>query len=320
MKIATRVSFVTLVGALCACSATQEETANSSIKPTLSADLQSQWQYVESLSDEFNSEQINLKKWNNNPGSWGPWSWEQDNTWQADGNLNINIKYKPHQTKRRAYKAGGKLKDVELYYTSGILRSYGYQVYGYYEVRMKGVQTFPGSSPAFWIYSLTDEVNRMGLRGKNEGEPTYSEVDIVELTQSEWHDGKHDGPEVIDMNLHTRIIENGKEVWKRPGKFPELTRNKIHADFDPRDDFHVYGAEVTPEKITWYLDGEKVAEKPNLYWHLPMHVTLSLGLRYPHVTYNCDNGFDRCAVAKNATPEGYPSAMQVDWVRVYKKK
>ena len=189
---------------------------------------------------------------------------------------------------------------------------------------MKGIPTFPGSSPAFWIYSLNEEINAMGLKNSEEGNVTYSEVDIVELQQSEWIHGsykKYDDANVIDMNLHTRVIENGKETWKRPGKYPELTRNKIQADFDARDDFHVYGAEVSKEKITWYIDGEKVAEKPNVYWHLPMHVTLSLGLRRPHVTYNnCPDGLERCPVPEEATSEGYPSAMQVDWVRVYKKR
>ena len=302
---------------------TLEQTKETNIKPTIENTDLNQWVYVEELSDEFDSESIDLEKWNNTSNNWGPWSWKKDNVTQVDGNLNIALTYEPHSTKRFAYKEGRRKVDVDLFYKSGILRSKGYQVYGYYEARMKGIPTFPGSSPAFWIYSLTEEINKMGLKGTKEGEATYSEVDIVELQQAEW-DSKtktHDGANIIDMNLHTRVIENGKEIWKRPGKYPELTQNKIHADFDARDDFHVYGADVTPEKITWYIDGKKVAEKPNLHWHLPMHVTLSLGLRYPHVTYNnCPDGLVRCTVPEKATAQGYPSAMQVDWVRVYKKK
>lgn len=300
---------------------TVEITANN-IKPTIENANLNQWVYVKELSDEFDSESIDLSKWNNSSNDWGPWSWNKDNVSLKDGNLNIALTYEPHSTKRFSYKNGRRKVDVDLFYKSGIIRSKGYQVYGYYEARMKGIPTFPGSSPAFWIYSLNEEIKKMGLKGSNEGDVTYSEVDIVELQQAEWdkETRKNDGANIIDMNLHTRVIENGKEIWKRPGKYPELTQNKIHADFDARDDFHVYGADVSPEKITWYIDGKKVAEKPNLYWHLPMHVTLSLGLRYPHVTYNnCPDGLDRCTVPSKATPEGYPSAMQVDWVRVYKK-
>ncbi|TLU64329.1 glycosyl hydrolase family protein [Thalassotalea litorea] len=317
-----------LVGLLCltlmACSSepSTDDGASLTYQPVLPAQLSEQWQLVNSLSDEFDNRDIDANKWNKDPADWGPWSWEPDNVWQQDGLLNIQIDYSEHTAKR--WNKNRRKVDVDLFYTSGIIRSYGYQTYGYYEARIKGVPTFPGSSPAFWIYSLNDEVAKMGLKGTKEGEPTYSEVDIVELQQSEWIEGtyqKYDGPEVIDMNLHTRIIENGKEVWKRPGKFPELTKNKIHADFDVRDDFHVYGAEVSEDKITWYLDGKKVAEKPNLYWHLPMHVTLSLGLRFPQVSYrDCPQNLNRCQVPEAATADGYPSAMQVDWVRVYKKK
>ncbi|MDO6719923.1 family 16 glycosylhydrolase [Psychrosphaera sp. 1_MG-2023] len=292
--------------------------------PTLKNTDNTNWQYVASLSDEFNSTKVDEGKWTNSPEGWGPWSWTKDNVTVEDGNLNIALTYEKHQAVRRAYKDGGRKVTTDLFYKSGIIRSHEYQTYGYYEARMKGIPTFPGSSPAFWIYSLNDEISKMGLKGKHEGEATYSEVDIVELQQAEWDKNAplgYDGANVIDMNLHTRIIENGKEIWKRPGKYPELTRNKIHADFDARDDFHIYGAEVTPEVIRWFIDGVQVAEKPNLHWHLPMHVTLSLGLRYPHVSYNnCPNGFVRCTVPEKATAEGYPSAMQVDWVRVYKKK
>lgn len=316
--------FVALV-ILTACSQStlSNQNANTNFVPTIDGVKADEWQYVAELSDEFEQSSVDSSKWIDNPNDWGPWSWERDNVKVSDGKLAISLTYEPHSTQRHAWLDGGKKINVDLFYKSGMIRSKGYQTYGYYEARMKGIPTFPGSSPAFWIYSLNDEIAAMGLKGKNEGEITYSEVDIVELQQAEW-DPKmplgHDGANVIDMNLHTRIIENGKEVWKRPGKFPALTRNKIHADFDARDDFHIYGAEVTPEYITWYIDGKKVAQKSNFYWHLPMHVTLSLGLRYPHVSYKCDRGLVRCVVPESATAEGYPSAMEVDWVRVYKKK
>ncbi|MDO6444164.1 kappa-carrageenase [Colwellia sp. 1_MG-2023] len=319
--VAISVVFTSLFG----CQSTEQPaqlTSENNIKPTIENTNLNQWVYVKELSDEFNSESIDLSKWNNTSNDWGPWSWKKDNVSLQDGHLNIALTYEPHRTKRFSYKNGRRKVDVDLFYKSGIVRSKGYQIYGYYEARMKGIPTFPGSSPAFWIYSLNEEIKKMGLKGTNEGDVTYSEVDIVELQQAEWdkETKKNDGANIIDMNLHTRVIENGKEIWKRPGKYPELTQNKIRADFDARDEFHVYGADVSPEKITWYIDGKKVAEKPNLYWHLPMHVTLSLGLRYPHVTYNnCPDGLERCTVPGKATPEGYPSAMKVDWVRVYKK-
>ncbi|AWB65294.1 glycoside hydrolase family 16 [Saccharobesus litoralis] len=291
-------------------------SSTDNLFPTMEHVVKQDWQLISSLSDEFNASSINHSKWGTDIGDWGPWSWEPSNTKQADGKLKITMQYAPHTTKRRA--SSGDRVDVDLFYTSGIARTKGKLTYGYYEARIKGIHTFPAASPAFWTYSVGQ-----GNDGMAEGTIKYSEVDVIEMQQGEWSNAtkSYNGSDVLDMNLHTRVVENGKIIWKRPGKYPELTKNEVHVKFDPKDDFHIYGAEVTPETITWYLDGEQVAQKPNVYWHLPMHVTLSLGLRRPHVTYNnCPHGFDRCAVASEATAIGFPTTMEVDWVRVYKRK
>lgn len=285
-------------------------------QPTLPADLRSGWELVPELSDEFDGARIDGVRWDADVEDWGPWSWEPGNATVDDGTLRLTIRYEPHRAARRAPDASGP-SDQQLFYKSGIVRSRGYQTYGYYEARIKGVPTYPGSSPAFWIYSIAETNKRHGFT-RGEGAVTYSEVDIVELQQGGFVENAvgRDGPEVIDMNLHMRMIENGKEIWKRPGNFPELAKNRIEAGFDPRDDFHIYGARVSPEEVIWYIDGVEVARKPNLYWHLPMYVTLSLGLRSPHVTYrDCADGFWRCPVPGAATGDGYPASMEVDWVR-----
>lgn len=293
------------------------------IKPYIYNVNPSEWRYVDTLSDEFNDRKINTRIWQNDPADWGPWSWEKKNTKLKDGALRITMDFKKHKAERPSPK--GPVK-VDLFYKSGIVRSKQKTTYGYYEARIKGVPTFPGSSPAFWLYSIGE--NAIVTRQKpgqpaEETQVIYSEVDIIEMQQAEGRrrSKKRDGVNVLDMNLHTRIIdENGEKKWMRPGGFPELTRNKLDAEFDPSEDFHIYGAEVTPDTITWYLDGKPVFTKDNKYWHLPMHVTLSLGLRWPHVTYrNCPNNMARCPVPEAATAEGYPTTMVVDWVRSYER-
>jgi beta-glucanase (GH16 family) len=271
-----------------------------------------EWELDTNLSDEFSGNSINNSKWNNNPSDWGPWSWEPDNAYQKDNNLSIRMRYEEHA--RGVY--------TKLFYKSGIIRSLDTITYGYVEAKIKGIHTFPGASPAFWLYSIGRELDGWNLRENTEGAIRYSEVDVVEMLQSNWTQGHGwDGPEVIDCNLHTVVIENGKELWKRPGGYPELTKNVYNAPWDPREDYHTYGAEIAKNKVTWYIDGKKIAEKNNLYWHLPMHVTLSLGLRQPHVTYNnCPDGIDRCPVESEATATGFPTEMKVDWVRCYRKK
>lgn len=260
------------------------------------------WELISSLSDEFNSNLINASKWDNDPGSWGPWSWRTTNTYQAGGKLAISMKYDPHTR-------GGN----QLYYTSGIVRSMDTLTYGYFEAKVKGCDVFPGTAPAFWTYSLNHEV-----RGMNDS-ITYSEIDIMEIQQGEYsiERKEYNDVKVIDCNLHTRVMVDGVETWKRPNGYPDICKNEWHAPWDPRDDYHIYSCESRPDSITWYIDGEKVAQKKNIYWHLPMHVTLSMGLRRPHVQYIDGN---RLPVPEEATSDGFPTTMLVDWVRVYKKK
>jgi hypothetical protein len=57
-----------------------------------------------------------------------------------------------------------------------------------------------------------------------------------------------------------------------------------------------------------------VATADNLNWHLPMRMVLSLGLRDPHVK---ESGGVKSPVPKKATSKGFPTAMEVDYVRVW---
>lgn len=52
-------------------------------------------------------------------------------------------------------------------------------------------------------------------------------------------------------------------------------------------------------------------------WHLPMNLTLSLGLRHPHIGWV---GMDMKPQPNAATAEGFPTAMEVDYVRVWERK
>ncbi|MDF1739893.1 MAG: kappa-carrageenase [Verrucomicrobiales bacterium] len=258
------------------------------------------WKLLPGVSDEFDSAWINPAKWNNNPGSWGAWSWEPENTYLESGKLGIKMVHEPHLRNQ-----------TRLFYKSGILRSHRQMTYGYYEARIKGCDLFPGACPAFWVYSDGK---------KYSGKVRYCEIDFVELQMNELnHDTNvRDSVHHIDMNLHLRLAdENGKVTWHRPGTDPDLCKNAWVAPWDPREDFHVYGCDVTPETITWYIDGEEVAKKENLYWHEPMNITLSLGLRHPHIGWK---GQEIKPVPGAATAEGFPTSMEVDYVRVWERE
>ena len=259
------------------------------------------WQMKGAFCDEFNGTEIDPRLWNHEPPSWGPWTWSKDNAVVKDGNLVLRMTHEPHTRKN----------GPNLFYKSGIIRSHLKRTYGYYEARIKGCSLFPGACPAFWIYS----------DGRaTEGEVRYCEIDFVELQMNELNreTGERDSVHHIDMNLHLRLADkDGNVRWVRPGTDPDLCKNAWVAPWDPRDDFHVYGCDVTPETIVWYIDGQEVARRPNQYWHLPMNLTLSLGLRHPHIGWV---GMDMRPNPQAATAEGFPTEMEVDYVRVWERK
>ncbi|WP_272482036.1 kappa-carrageenase [Fuerstiella marisgermanici] len=201
-----------------------------------------------------------------------------------------------------------------MHYTSGMARIDKTMTYGYFEARIKGCSRYPGACPSFWLYSIGPQNRYQASDGET---VAYSEIDIVELQQSEFDSQtkKHFPVTRIDCNLHTVLIKDGKRVWSRPHTNPELCKTHFDSPWDPREDYHVYAVKNTKEEIVWYIDGNEVGRKPNLYWHLPMHVTLSLGLRYPFVTYK---GGEMARVPEKTTANGFPTHMSVDYVRVWR--
>lgn len=262
------------------------------------------WKFVGGQSDEFNAEKIDRAKWNIDTKDFGPWSWEPENVTQTEGSLHLRMVQQNHQR--------GKQK---LHYTSGMARNDSTITYGYFEARVKGCSRYPGACPSFWLYSIGPQNRFMAKDGET---VAYSEIDVVELQQSEFdfETKQHFPVTRIDCNLHTTLLKEGRREWVRPHNRPGLCKNHFDSPWDPREDYHVYAVENTKDWIVWYIDGTEIARKPNLYWHLPMHVTLSLGLRYPFVVYK--NG-DRLPVPDKTTTEGFPTTMSVDYVRVWQR-
>ena len=280
----------------------QPDTQTQSVYPASDPDNSGNWQLNEALSDEFDQPELDRSKWNNDVGDWGVWSWEPELASVKDSMLTISMTQETHTR-----------DGSEFYYKSGIVRIEQTITYGYFEARIKGCERFPGAAPAFWLYSVGQPTPT------EEGGVQYSEIDVVELQQSEWdfNRSEWEGPEFVDMNLHARIIQNGELTWIRPGGFPDITRNKWEAPWDARDEFHTYGVLSRPDSIFWYVDGVERGRKENLYWHLPMHITVSMGLRRPFVTYV---GANRFPVPEETTTEGFPTEMYCDYVRVWERK
>ncbi|MEM5547191.1 family 16 glycosylhydrolase [Pseudoalteromonas fuliginea] len=258
------------------------------------------WILQAKRSDEFDVK--DATKWNFQTENYGVWSWKNQNATVSNGKLKLTTKRESHQ---RTFWDGcnqQQIANYPLYYTSGVAKSRATGNYGYYEARIKGASTFPGVSPAFWMYSTIDRSLTQ------EGDVQYSEIDVVELTQKR-------AVRESDHDLHNIVVKNGKPTWMRPGSFPQTNHNGYHLPFDPRNDFHTYGVNVTKDKITWYVDGEVVGEKDNLYWHRQMNLTLSQGLRAPHTQWKCNQFYP----SDNKSAAGFPTSMEVDYVRTWVK-
>lgn len=165
-----------------------------------------------------------------------------------------------------------------LYYKSGIVRSKAPPLrYGYFEARIKAASRYPGVAPAFWAY--------------RQEENEWTEIDFAELTQ---------------RNRDVKLIDTNTHVFRQAsfsGELPLQEERSWMAPWDPRDDFHVYGCEWGEKEIAWYVDGQQVQTRRNDHWHQALDVVVSFGVRGE--------------LKKVASPNGFPTTFQVDYVRVW---
>jgi beta-glucanase (GH16 family) len=132
-------------------------------------------------------------------------------------------------------------------YTSGRVNTKGKFSFSYGKIEAKiKMPKGPGTWPAFWL--LSDNQPHTGAdkpADRNWDEEGYyakdGELDIVEATGGNPH---------IETTVHTYDTATGKST--------DLANDneKVHNLPDATDTFHTYGAEVTPDKIVWTIDGE----------------------------------------------------------------
>lgn len=165
-----------------------------------------------------------------------------------------------------------------LYYKTGIVKSKAPPVrYGYFEARIKAASRYPGVAPAFWGYRQDAD--------------EWTEIDFAELTQ------RRRDVKIVDTNVH---------VFRQPafpGPLPLQEERSWMAPWDPRDDFHVYGCEWDEKQMRWYVDGNLIQTRANDYWHQALDIVISFGVRGE--------------LKKQASPQGFPTTFQVDYVRVW---
>jgi len=155
------------------------------------------------------------------------------------------------------------------------------QRYGYFEARMK-VPAMPGAWCAFWLKSQAEHWDRSIVR---------TEIDVVE-----WYGG--------DPTGHHRAVH----LWPPWPEFRTPDRLSEHwylGNFSRHKElagnWHTYGALITPEWVTVYLDRQEIGRFPTLEeFKTRLYPLVSLTLHEKEVD--------------QAIP---PFALEVDYVRVY---
>ena len=135
--------------------------------------------------------------------------------------------------RERCYADNGKLKLMFVYspndpggydYLSSAIQTREQFLYGRWEARIK-----PTSEPGV--------LNSLYTIDWDEGTGTRQEIDIEFLTY--YFDSSYG-------RVHFAVHAMGYNSFD--------TRPDIELDFNPSDDFHVWGVEITPKKINWFVD------------------------------------------------------------------
>jgi beta-glucanase (GH16 family) len=232
------------------------------------------------FEDNFDGSNLNATKWTHQTGTgsqYGLWGWgngelqyyRAENTTVSDGTAKIRVQNESY---------GGKE------YTSSRFTTNNKFTFRYGKVQAR-IKTVKGKSlwPAFWLLPA----------GGNW--PCDGEIDIMEQ-----------GGNVGGANQTTGAAHLGN----CPGNSTYKTFDKNNpAGVSYADDFHIYEIQWSKDKITWYVDDEKV------YQVTPENYP---GQDWP---FNRSDWYIiiNLAIDKSG-PNQYtqlPSEMEIDWVRVY---
>jgi beta-glucanase (GH16 family) len=157
------------------------------------------------------------------------------------------------------------------------------QRFGYWSARMKMPNAEQGAWPAFWLASASGIPNA-STKGY--------EIDILE-----WYGAQAD-PDIYGGTVHP---------WNEDGsQAPEPYQGGQWVTVgDMVNQWHIYGCQVDPEWITFYLDGQEVYRRPTHAEYIiePLYIILNYALREP--------------LSGNPFTSHGDSTLQVDWVRAY---
>jgi fibronectin type 3 domain-containing protein len=165
------------------------------------------------------------------------------------------------------------------------------QQYGYFEIRCQMPNAGEGAWPSFWLDSVSGITG-----GSNE------EIDVFE-----WY-GVCNTPG-NDQSLIQQASHNWNSDGSQNTSLPYLysPQTQMPGGAYPWQGYHIYGCQIDPVHITWYIDGVQTNQiaTPTSYITNPFYVM---------VDYALGGGWSLSGTP--FTTDG-TSSLLVDWVRVY---
>ncbi|HRD40134.1 MAG TPA: glycoside hydrolase family 16 protein, partial [Bacteroidia bacterium] len=278
------------------------------------------WQLI--LYDNFNSFNAGLwEKWNysDNGSPDGEFISLAQNTNISNGKLVLTSKYESftcpvnyqnNPTNNPNYPNPWWACNQSFYnFTTGAIESKNSLFhFGYYEAKIR-MDFAPGIWPAFWLLMYP-------------GSPIYSEIDIFEMVGLEhavlgFNNGQEKQvdaqcsnciftPFLMDQYYMTTNIHGYGNP--DPSKINGCNENPGLNQVNDYTQWHRYGFEWWPTRMTWYVDGIMVRSIKTPYWfdsNIPMKVIIGTGIRKKQANLNTTS---------------YPVNMEVDEFKYYKLK
>jgi beta-glucanase (GH16 family) len=251
------------------------------------AELPGEW--VKTLDENFDGTQLNSKLWTPR----FPWDGPQPGQLQRYAPENVTVANGVASFKVEK-KAGHENNDPALGsrdYTSGLIQSYGKwtQLYGYFEARIK-VPYVRGLWPAFWMMPDRGAASGLEMWKRRDTAKGAMEIDIMEII-SEWGPGRN------SVATHWDGYGADHKQWGT---------TQIYYGSTP-DGYHVFGLLWEPGKLTWYVDGKKVAEQiTERVSNVPSYLKLNVQM----------GGW----ATKDVDVANLPATMDVDYTRAWQLK